>query len=389
MHSKPLEHSISIHSKLPEHSISIHSELPEQSMRHPISILLLVAHFAMLLASCRNPGESQPPRPAPGDSLTFAFYNVENLWDPANDPAGRGDDDFTPEGTMRWTAERMERKLDAIARAVRSIDGMRGPDLIGMCEMENRRVLDLLVTDYLPGGEYEVVHAESPDERGIDVAILYRRGVMRLDRMTMHRIDLGEGNRPTRDIMEARFSKDGRSFTVLVNHWPSRSGGEEASAPRRERAAEAAARVIDSITTLDPTADIILMGDLNDEPFNTSVAGTLDAREYVESGFDHRLINTAAPVAEIDTLGSYYYQGDWETIDQVMLASAGALDGKGITLYQTSETIFAPPFLRDARADPVALPPHRTYIRGSYYIGGTSDHFPVFLRVGWVRDEGG
>jgi hypothetical protein len=126
---------------------------------------------------------------------------------------------------------------------------------------------------------------------------------------------------------------------------------------------------------------------LNDEPSDRSVAEVLDARGYTGERFTHRLINTAAPVERSDTIGSYYFRDDWETIDQIMLAPAGALDGRGITFYGASETVFAPLFLRDARADPVALPPYHTYTRGTLYIGGTSDHFPVYLEVGWKRGD--
>lgn len=318
----------------------------------------------------------------PGETLTIAFYNVENLWDTVDDPSP-GDDEFTPGGPMRWTPERLERKLSGVARAIRGIGQYEGPDLIGICEIENRAVLERLVSEFLPAGAYAVAHAESPDERGIDVALLYRSSAMELTRLTMHRIDLGAGQRPTRDIMEATFAKDGRSFTVLVNHWPSRSGGEAESEPRRIKAAQVAASIVDSLLALDANADIILMGDLNDEPANRSVSEWLDAPGYQGSeSLTHRMINVAAPVAGIDTIGSYFYRKDWETIDQIILSSRGALDDKGIMLYETVQTIHAPEFLRDSKADPIARPPYRTY-RGKQYIAGTSDHFSVFVRVGW------
>lgn len=344
--------------------------------------ILLVA--SILLASCRNAGETAPNIPAPEQSLLFAFYNVENLWDPADDPSTTGDDEFTARGRMKWTQERYDKKLAALARVIRDMNDGEGPDLLGICEIENRDVLDRLVHEFLPAGRYGIVHAESPDLRGIDVAILYRPDVITLKRLTMHRIDLGAGARPTRDIMEGTFAKDGVEFTVLANHWPSRSGGAVQTEPLRKRAAAVAAGVIDSLRSLDPNADIVLMGDLNDEPHNASVQDVLDAGEY-DSGekFVRRMINTAAPVAAADTIGSYYYDGGWEVIDQIML-SPGVLDRRGLMLYEITETVFAPEFLRDFKASPIDRPPYRTYIRGNHYIGGTSDHFPVMLRVGWA-----
>ncbi len=336
----------------------------------------IVPALLVLLAACGNLRDGADAGPA--HRLTFAFYNTENLFDAVDDPANPGDDDFTPRGRNRWTEERLERKLDAIARVIRAMDRQRGPDVIGLCEVENRRVLDRLVTEFLPEGAYAVAHRESPDERGIDVALLYRPGGMRLAGLTMHRVDLGPDERPTRDIMEATFERGGRRFTVLVNHWPSKRGGEEASAPRREAAARVAASIVDSLTRLDPAADIVMMGDFNDVPSSRPIAITLDAVAYApDHPFAGRLINTAAPVEKADTIGSYYYRGSWETIDQIML-SRGALDRMGIMLHDRAETVFAPDFLRDDRADKRMRPPLRTY-RGTQYLGGTSDHFPVYL----------
>src|SRR5205085_1676127 len=134
----------------------------------------------------------------------------------------------------------------------------------------------------------------------------------------------------------------------------------------------------------DPAADIVLMGDLNDEPGDDAVHDLLDAREHDPSApFNHRLINTAAPVITSDTIGSYYFQNDWETIDQIML-SRGILDNVGLTLMESVETDVAPKFLRDRKAGVGAAPPFRTF-KGRFYIGGTSDHFPVLLQVGWEK----
>lgn len=315
--------------------------------------------------------------------MAFAFYNLENLFDTEDDPTNSGDDEFTPNGTNNFTEERLERKMANLARAIRAMNEYRGPDLLGVCEIENRRVLEILTQEYLPKGTYSIVHAESPDTRGIDVGILYRAAELKHVRTTMHTVDLGTG-RPTRDIMEATFQRQGKIFTVLVNHWPSRLGGEEESEPRRVAAAETAVRIIDSLRVIDPNADIVMMGDFNDEPNNRSIHDVLDARAYSGSGtFGHRMVNTAAPVQEEGTIGSYFYKKDWEVIDQILL-SPGVLDDSGLVLYETAETVFAPSFLRDRKGKTNAEfgPPFRTY-REDFFIGGTSDHFAVVLRVGW------
>lgn len=341
-----------------------------------MKILPIIACLAGLVA-CGDLSRRTAPESAP--SLTFAFYNVENLFDPADDPAIVGDDEFTPRGANHWSELRLERKLEGIARALRAINGYRGADVIGLCEVENRRVLQLLIDEFLPRG-YALVHAESPDERGIDVALLYRTGAVRLVGFHPHRVDLGEGERPTRDILEATFEREGKRFTVLANHWPSKRGGGEESSSRRSAAARVAAAVVDSLTARDSAADILLVGDFNDAPFSAAISGDLDARPLLPGHpFHSRLINTAAPVAMADTIGSYYFRGKWEMIDQIML-SRGALDSSGLVLRERSESVFAPDFLRDERGRD--HPPFHTY-RGSLYLGGTSDHFPVYLVVGW------
>ena len=356
----------------------------------PMKLLTTIACAGLIFVGCgsRESGSRDhmagdrpqaPARPVPTDSLTLAFYNLENLFDTGNDPDNPGDDEYTPEGRLHWTSDRLEKKLEDLARAIRAIGGYQGPDILGICEVENRGMVERLATEFLPEGVYRFVHEESPDERGIDVAIIYRSSAMSLRHSTLHRIELGGGDQ-TRGILEATFERNGRTFTVLANHWPSRSGGEARSASKRARAAEAAVEIIERITDKDPDADIVLMGDLNDEPSNESVQDVLGAVAF-DGAFDGRMINTAAPVAALDTIGSYYFKKDWETIDQICL-SRGALDEKGIVLYQTAETVFAPDFLRDPRADRSALPPYRTF-KGDQYIAGTSDHFPVYLRVGW------
>ncbi len=346
-----------------------------------MKFLLVVLLLGGVLQAC-NPGNDAgtmlPTRSVqPRDTLVFAFYNVENLFDATDDPRNPGDDEFLPDAPRHWTDRRLERKLGALARAIRAIDRMRGPDVIGLAEVENRAVLDRLAGEFLPRG-YHVAHVESPDERGIDAAILYRDPI-RLRRLVAHRVVLPHGDR-TRDVLEASLQRGGLNFTVIANHWPSRYGGQEESEPLRAIAARVARRVVDSLMALDSAADIVLMGDLNDEPFDRSVREVLGAHAY-DGPSDARgnLIDLAAPVAETDTIGSYYYHHDWETIDH-LIVSPGLLDDRGLMLLETSERVFAPEFLRDDRAG-ADRPPLRTY-KGTMYIGGASDHFPVWTPVG-------
>lgn len=341
----------------------------------------------LALPACQSGGRESAEKAMPeaintdAPTLTVAFYNVENMFDAFDDPA-TDDEEFTPGGKLKWTDERVEKKLENIARAIRAMNDNAGPDILGMAEVENREILEALVNDYLPGGVYGIVHSDSPDGRGIDVALLYRKSAVTLASMTSHRVGLGIGQSPTRDILQANFRKDDREFTVLVNHWPSRRGGEEKSEPRRITAATAAAQVIDELYRADSAVDIIMMGDFNDEPDNRSIKDVLEGREYTGEPFNGRMINLAAPLTRIDTIGTYLFKDDWEVIDQIML-SRGALDAEGIVLRDRAQTIFHPDFLRDYHPSQPLHPPRHTYVRGTLYIGGTSDHFPVFARVGW------
>lgn len=352
--------------------------------------ILLVLSSLLLLTGCGNADEAQKGEDVSLElrndlpTLTFAFYNVENLFDPADDPV-TDDEDFTPNGSMKWDLERLDRKCEALSRAIRSIDDNNGPDILGLCEVENRRVLEILVDEFLPQGMYGIVHRHSPDGRGIDVALLYRKSAVELVTADAHPVGLGIGQRPTRDILEVRLRRNDREFTVLVNHWPSRSGGQFKSEPRRFAAATVAAGVIDAIRAGNPSADIVMMGDFNDEPDNRSVSEVLSAVEYrPDEPFSGRMINLAAPLLRIDTIGSYLYKDDWEVLDQIMV-SPGLLDSVGLTLVNTAQRIHAPDFLRDHHPSQPMNPPRRTYVRRSLYIGGTSDHFPVYATFGWAE----
>lgn len=361
-------------------------------MKTPDTILVFCALCLFGLPACSSGDQSetaQQQRDVLLDAssyssvLTFAFYNVENLFDPADDPV-TDDEEFTPGGKMKWTNERLDKKLENIARAIRSMNDNDGPDVLGFCEVENRDVLERLVEEFLPDGVYGIAHRHSPDRRGIDVALIYRKSAMNLVNVNAHQVGLGIGAGPTRDILAVHFEKDGHPFTVLLNHWPSRRGGKQKSEYRRVIAAGVAAGVIDSLYAADPDADIVMMGDFNDEPHDRSLAEALQAAEYTGTGtFDARMINLGIPAQRVDTIGTYLYKDEWEILDQILL-SRGALDGRGLVLLDRSETIFHPEFLRDYHPSQPLNPPRRTFVRGTLYIGGTSDHFPVFARVGWA-----
>ncbi|KKK50843.1 hypothetical protein LCGC14_3120980, partial [marine sediment metagenome] len=231
---------------------------------------------------------------------TIAFYNLENLFDTENDTL-IFDDDRTPEGKDNWTLERYHRKLDNLSQVLVEIGSevtKTSPDIIGICEVENLKVIEDLVnhTTLLPK-DYGIVHFDSPDERGIDVALLYKKNAFMPTSFDSRRLllinDNGERNY-TRDQLIVGGLLDDEQFYFLVNHWPSRSGGEARSRPNRIAAAKLSRRIVDSIQRLDISSKIIGMGDFNDDPDNDSfkkiLRTQLEPTELVENVDQHEQV---------------------------------------------------------------------------------------------------
>ncbi len=315
-------------------------------------------------------------------SYRLMFYNVENLFDTINDPLKK-DNDFTPEGSYVWNSFRYQQKLDNIARVSLALGEGSMPDIIAFCEVENRRVLeDLNERSLFNNHDYRIVHQESDDERGIDVALLFNsKSVTPISFRAVPVVFSEKDARPTRDILYFKgFLKDADTLHFLVNHWPSRYGGAEASEPKRKEAASTARTVVDSILKLNPKASIILTGDFNDDPDNESLFQILGAKEP-GSGAD--LINYTFPYKQNDKRGTLKYQGNWNYFDQ-FIVSAALMDNHGLEtsphhyqiFYGTSDN----EFLLEIDDRFQGLQPFRTY-RGRTFHGGFSDHLPVYLDV--------
>ncbi len=303
-----------------------------------------------------------------------AFYNVENLFDTINDPL-TNDDEFTPLSTKKWGRDRYNEKVSQLAKVISEM-GQNRSMLLGLCEIENINVLrDLSNRDELRPYVFGIVHFESPDERGIDVALLYPKEQMVVLRKEALNVPMPEGERPTRDILYAqlRFRKYG-VLHVFVNHWPSRTGGAEITEYKRIAAAEVLKEKIDEILMTDPDAYVICMGDFNDYPTDKSLIETLGARSKDE---DEILVNLMQGL-ESEKRGSYNYKGDWGFLDQIIV-SRPFFDGKGLDLIKGSTS---PYFSADMihKNDKNAESPNRTY-SGDRYYGGYSDHLPVYTRI--------
>ena len=312
---------------------------------------------------------------------TVVFYNLENLFDIKNDSLVH-DDDRTPTGKYNWTQEKYETKLNAIAKVLSEIGKDRTgttPDIIGVCEVETKNVLlDLISTTTLKDYGYQIIHFNSPDERGIDVALLYKESSFLPIAFNSHRLLLfnEKGFRDyTRDQLVVTGIMDGEKLSFIVNHWPSRSGGEKRSRPNRIKAALLNKRIIDSIRRENPLAKIMSMGDLNDDPRDASLKTILRTKGKLKALDSLSLYNPMEKLYK-QGLGTLAYRDRWNLFDQFLLTpSLVTTNRKGLHYWQAH--IFSPDYLMVQEGRYKGYP-FRTYV-GTTYQGGYADHFPVYL----------
>ena len=284
---------------------------------HHQSFQKMQSHYFLFLlffifSSCSVYKNGQAPT-----STRIAFYNVENLFDLKDDPLTL-DEDFTPTGKQKWNAERYQTKLDHIHQVA---EGMGYPTLLGVCEVENKEVLnDLCANKGMADHQYQSVHFESPDRRGIDVALLYKKRHFKVKNQSYIRMDFPDEIVPdapgytSRDILVVEGVLNRRSTVyVMVVHFPSRYGGVEKSEPKRLHVAGFVRRKIDELKKNNPGAQFIIMGDFNDEPTNKSIAETLNAQPVSSTPNNDVLYNCHAQL-KADGQGSYNYRGNWNML---------------------------------------------------------------------------
>lgn len=300
---------------------------------------------------------------AQAQTYKIGFYNVENLFDTINDP-NKNDEEFLPTGKNKWTGDRYMAKIGHINQVIGEMGNVLA---LGMSEIENRNVIrDVIRFSPTISKTHGIVHFESPDDRGIDVGLIYDSIHLKLVHSGAIRFNLPGMDKPsTRDILWAKFVSKKDTVHIMVNHWPSRRGGEEASEPNRMEAARNARIYIDSVLKVNPNAKIILMGDLNDYPTNNApklVAEVLQPQITKKSG---------------EFGGSYFYKGEWDVLDHMMVSPALLINKKGIKVIPNTGKIYSPAYLLTEYKG--AKVPYRTY--GRDYEGGYSDHLPVSIEV--------
>jgi len=304
------------------------------------------------------------PLSVSAQSLTLVELNCENLFD-YRDDEGKQDEDYLPEATRHWTKQRYWRKQNHIAQTLLSCADNGIPDLIALCEVENDSALnDLCHRSLLRNAGYEYLMTNSPDMRGIDVALLFSPFTFAPIRHQSIRVEPIEGMRPTRDILYVCGLTREDTLHVFAIHFPSRFGGERYSRPFRQTAANRLCQHIDSIYALSPDAKILVAGDFNDGPES----------EVIQQLCQHGLVDFAASAsAPQDVHGTYRYRGQWELIDHI-------LGSKSISEQLESAVIHAPQFLLEEEKRYGGKKPFRTY-NGMRYQPGYSDHLPLIVRL--------
>ena len=337
-------------------------------MKQYLFILFLLAR---LMSFSQNPQTTNR-------GIRVMFYNVENLFHPSNDSLKR-DDEFTPKGERYWSYKRYYQKLNNIAKTTIAVGKWEPPAVIGLCEIENINCLkDLIYKSPLKAFGYEIIHYESGDKRGIDVAILYRPQFFKVINSHPYVLNFGADSRPTRDILYAKGvvnKKD--TLHIFINHWPSRYGGQLATAPKREKAAEILKSKFDSLLTINPLANIMALGDFNDHPDDISMKDKLKAKKDTLHLKADELVNLIWHFAD-EGLGTHKYQHVWGVLDQIVVSQNLVFSKNSLYASLSTAHIFKADWLLEK--DDVGQKLNRTYV-GFKYHGGYSDHLPIYVDV--------
>lgn len=309
--------------------------------------------------------------------FSLMWYNTENFYDTVDDP-NTMDDDFTPNGSMHWTQDKFDDKLGKITSIIRHIVEPLVPDIIGLAEIENKTVMMAIVDKLSEEGmsHYSFIHYDSPDERGIDIGVIYNTRTLRILESRPIRVQLPGIEDRTRDIVyiQAKTTNDEILYFFFA-HFPSRREGTERSERRRFFVASELHNVIYNILNINPQANIIVSGDFNDTPDDLSIYQVLGAQKEFTDLDNLKLYNLLYPRHKRG-IGSTYYKG-WLLFDQIIV-SGGLLKSEKIACKPEMADVFNPPYLIHFNKQGIPSP-ERTY--GKKYVGGYSDHLPIYLKM--------
>jgi len=310
-------------------------------------------------------------REARKDIFTVGFYNVENLFDTVNDPT-KADTEYLPTSRKKWTVNRYLGKIKKLSSVISQLGtnySSNMPVLVGLVEVENGKVVqDLINHANLKKGSYGYVHYESPDERGIDVALIYNTNFFEVYSSKTYPLELRDDKGAvdyTRDILRVSGSLNGDLIHVLINHWPSRRGGGEETEELRIKAAKVVQKAVKEITDDISDARIIIMGDFNDDPISKSIKNYLVTDDF---------FNPMGSLFE-KGIGTSSFNNRWNLFDQIIFSKNFLNSDTDKHVFEYAE-VFNKHWLRVVKGK-LKGSPFRTYI-GPWYTGGYSDHFPVY-----------
>ncbi len=314
-------------------------------------------------------------------ACVIAFYNLENFYDTINNPIVN-DDDFTPAGIKQYSKEIYLDKVTKLATVISQIGteiSPSGPSIIGVAEIENDTVLnDLVHHPLISYRHYRIIHFDSKDARGIDVGFLYDPKMFTPEKAEKLFVRMPTNSKEafyTRDILYVKGQLAGETIHVYVNHWPSRRGGEERSAPARATAALVCRKHLDSVFQKEPTAKIIVMGDLNDDPDSPSLTKALGAKSTIAETRSGQLFNPWAALYA-KGIGTLANRDAWGLFDQIIISQPW-LNRNQDGLFYHHQQIFNRDYLKENTGRYKGYP-MRTW-DGNTYRGGYSDHFPTYL----------
>lgn len=315
--------------------------------------------------------------------MTVAFYNVENLFDLEDNP-DKNDNEFLPTGRYKWTAENQAVKMTNLSKAIEKLGDDDGPEILGLCEVENKAVIEELIKQpLLKKKGYEIVHHESPDQRGIDCALIYKKKVFLPLYQQAYTVKFPENpDITTRDILLVKGIIDKKiEATFIVNHWSSRRGGAEKSEWKRERAAQIVRSIVDSVQAADPYTNIVIMGDFNDEPTNRTLHQVLRAGKDSTESHATTLFNCMYKL-KTDGDGTLKYRGNWNLFDQIIVSTPMILKDAQLHYKDCSADIYNPKWMRQTeQTGDWKDAPKRSHYSGSFHDDGFSDHFPVYIHL--------
>ncbi|MBB6610449.1 hypothetical protein H7F15_05320 [Pontibacter sp. Tf4] len=341
-------------------------------MRHGIKTLLTL--FTLItLAGCARifPGSSK--------TYTVGFYNLEKLYDAQ---ANAKNMDYTPDGAMKWNSIRYEQKLKNLSQAISTIGGKNGPAILGVTEVESNKVLqDLLNTPPLKKKKYRFIHFESGDPLGLDVAMIYDPKVFKPSYQKIIHIDYPQRNFEGKGILQVKGELAGEYVILYINHWPPNYGNVRRGERNRRAAAATLRKQIDADLKQDPDASILVIGDFDEEPKSAILQQVLKANGRPNPQYKTELFNTFY-INYVQGLGSFHKRGDFKMLDQV-LVSKGLLNREGLEYVMGSAQIHDPEFMKYTFGKYKNTP--RTTYNGTTYIGGYSDHFPVYIKLQKVK----